>query len=219
MGLDGVELVLAFEERFGVSISDAEAEACVTPAMAIDVIFAKLRSTDERVCISQRAFYLLRKAAMDVLGLPRSAVVPEADLRSMVGDKSHEAVWRSLKARLQVRSWPRMERPGWMNSVIGGASLLVLCLGFWRFHWAAAVAGAILLATVAERFTRRFRGCIPPRRAGFRDLVPYAMTSDLISWRREQVAVLVRGIVIDQLGLREGQYREDAHFTRDLGMN
>jgi acyl carrier protein len=51
MGLDGVELVMALEEGFGVTITDADAEACVTPAIVIDLIFGKLRASDERVFI------------------------------------------------------------------------------------------------------------------------------------------------------------------------
>ncbi len=66
MGLDGVEMVMAFEEGFGVAISDAEAEASVTPRAAVDLIFGKLRASDERVCVSRRAFYLLRKGLIAV---------------------------------------------------------------------------------------------------------------------------------------------------------
>lgn len=36
-------------------------------------------------------------------------------------------------------------------------------------------------------------------------------------WSREQVSVNVRQIVIDTLGC-EKEYREDAHFVKDLGM-
>ena len=61
MGLDGVELVMAIEEGFGVTIADAEAEGCVTPAAMIDLVFHKLRASDERVCVSQRAFHLVRR--------------------------------------------------------------------------------------------------------------------------------------------------------------
>jgi hypothetical protein len=73
MGLEGVELVMALQERFGVAISDAEAEASVTPAAVVELIFGKLRNTDERVCVSQRAFYLLRKGLAPRLAAERGA--------------------------------------------------------------------------------------------------------------------------------------------------
>ena len=37
MGLDGVELVMAFEESFGISINDADAAAAVTPGRCRDL--------------------------------------------------------------------------------------------------------------------------------------------------------------------------------------
>jgi hypothetical protein len=40
MGLDTVELVMAFEERFGVSIPDAVAAELVTPRHVIDYLMA-----------------------------------------------------------------------------------------------------------------------------------------------------------------------------------
>ena len=57
MGLDGVELIMASEEGFGVTITDAEAEACATPAAVIDLVYGKLRASDQRVCVSQRGFW------------------------------------------------------------------------------------------------------------------------------------------------------------------
>lgn len=42
MGLDSVELVMAVEEHFKIAISDADAVRCVTPAILIDVVLAKL---------------------------------------------------------------------------------------------------------------------------------------------------------------------------------
>ena len=39
MGLDGVELVMAFEEEFGISIPDSAAEKMVTPRHVIDFVY------------------------------------------------------------------------------------------------------------------------------------------------------------------------------------
>ena len=42
MGLDSVELVMGFEERFGIVISDEEAITLITPAAVIDLIAKKI---------------------------------------------------------------------------------------------------------------------------------------------------------------------------------
>ncbi|HTG43670.1 MAG TPA: hypothetical protein VK633_03980 [Verrucomicrobiae bacterium] len=41
--MDGVEMVMLAEERFGVAITDDEAEKVRTPEMFIDLIFGKLK--------------------------------------------------------------------------------------------------------------------------------------------------------------------------------
>lgn len=42
MGLESVELVMAWEEEFGISIADEEAASLLTPRMAIDLIASKI---------------------------------------------------------------------------------------------------------------------------------------------------------------------------------
>jgi acyl carrier protein len=41
MGLDSVELVMAFEESFGIEIADAEAEKLITPRDVCALVMAK----------------------------------------------------------------------------------------------------------------------------------------------------------------------------------
>jgi acyl carrier protein len=218
MGLDGVELVMALEEGFGVKIADAEAEACFTPAAVIDIIFSKLRASDHRVCVGQRAFYLLRKALTQRLGIPRSKVTLGADIRTFTAGRLEKEVWQHLKAAVQARSWPALTRPKWM---VGGLWLLALStfgVLLLLLHWAAAAMCAVLVAVVAVRITQPFRSQIPIRYSRVRKLVPFAITSDAIAWTREQVAVLVKKLVVENLGIRADQYRENAHFVNDLGM-
>jgi hypothetical protein len=84
MGLDGVELVMEFEEAFGVELKDEEVTEIRTPRMVIDLIFSKLKATDERICQSQPAFYILRKVFMNVLGLDRKSITPDMQFRSLI---------------------------------------------------------------------------------------------------------------------------------------
>jgi hypothetical protein len=85
-------------------------------------------------------------------------------------------------------------------------------------HYAMATACTVLAGWVATRITRPFRSRIPSRFSQLRNLVPYAVTSEAMVWTRDQVACLVRKLVVDQLCLEEERYREDAHFIKDLGL-
>ncbi len=219
MGLDGLELVMTFEEGFGVTISDAEAEVCLTPRAVIDLIHGKLRASDERVCVSQRAFYLLRKGLKQTLGVSRRSVTLGADVRSFAKGRSEREVWDDLKSSTQARSWPALARPGWMVGALWLVSVGTFCGLNAVVGWILAAVCAALVAVAATRCTQRFRSRIPARYSQVRKLVPFAVTSDAIAWTRDQVASLVAKLVIEQLGLREGQYREDAHFVKDLGLD
>jgi acyl carrier protein len=47
MGLDTVELVMAFEESFGIKIPNAAAETLLTPGDVIDHVIAQLQARGE----------------------------------------------------------------------------------------------------------------------------------------------------------------------------
>ena len=234
MGLDGVELVMAVEETFGISISDADAGSLVTPGMLIDCVAGKLKLADQAVCQSQRAFYLLRRAFMAEFGLMRQQVTLDTPLCTVFPLGDIVAVWIRIKEKVQARSWPSLSRPTWMQAglwclfwlgLAGGAAgwFLVTWSGLaWMVTWpVASIIGVVvgtLLYAFAWRLTRSFQVCLPSRLCRVRDLVMYAESSERVEWSREGIARRMKVIIIEQLGIKEAQYREDAHFIKDLGM-
>jgi acyl carrier protein len=219
MGLDGVELVLALEESFGVALTDEEAARSVTPAIIIDVIFGKLRASENQYCIAMRAFHLLRKAMVETLHIPRRSVTLSTDVRRFKAGKTDRQIWEELKTALHARRWPPLARPTWLVACLWFLSIGTFCALLISFNGGVAAVGGGAVAIVTSRGTRSFRVCIPSRCARVRSLVPFAATSEGISWTRAQVAALVRKVVIEQLALQEGQYREDARFVEDLKLD
>lgn len=228
MGLDGVELVMALEEAFGVSISDGNAEQAVTPRMVGDIIFSKLQATNEATCQSQRAFYLLRKAFIRRFNLNRTAVAPDMTFRRLIPVNAEPQFWQELKNDIHARSWPVLVRPRWMVWLLTASVCAVFLGSFWMFYKIvpvgvefATILGAVLaIATwiLFIRLTNQFMVRIPHCIKTLRDIVPYAITSDQIKWTREQVSAVVKKIVLEQLDISEAQYREDTHFVKDLGL-
>jgi hypothetical protein len=195
MGLDGVELVMTLEEGFGVTITDEEAEACLTPGAVIELIFGKLRASDERVCVSQRAFYLLRKGLARSLGVARRGVALSSDVRSFTAGRSEREVWNDLKSAVQARRWPSLARPQWLIACLWLLSLGGFCGLCVLFPWYVAAFCTGFFTFVAIWITRPFRSRIPARFSRIRELVPFAVTSDVIAWTRDQVASLVKKLV------------------------
>ena len=97
MGLDGIEMIMAIEEAFGVELSVDEYVQAKTPRLAGDIIFSKLQATDEKLCQTQRAFYLLRKALVKRFGLKRAEITPNTEFRSLVPPEQELDFWNGLK--------------------------------------------------------------------------------------------------------------------------
>jgi hypothetical protein len=106
-----------------------------------------------------------------------------------------------------------------MKAVLACCVLLVFVVSYRLTLPFYAGLVAIICAVVADRATRRFGQSIPSAQSRIRDLVPYAMTSEFILWHRDHVAALVRKLVIEQLGLKKEEYRENAEFVKDFGMD
>ena len=71
MGLDGVAIVMAIEERFGITISDAEVEQCVTPAILVDLVLGKL-ATKSGSWTRQGVAEMVKQITIEQLGLKES---------------------------------------------------------------------------------------------------------------------------------------------------
>ena len=114
MGLDCVEFVMAVEESFGIKIEDAEAVSCTTPRKLTDLLLAKLEQINGDTCLSQRAFYRLRKAFREILATPRTMFQREAELASLIPKEGRFRTWEQIKAAVGVSVWPRLVRPSWL---------------------------------------------------------------------------------------------------------
>ena len=79
--------------------------------MVGDLIFSKLQATDQKVCQSQRAFYLLRKAFMRHFNLGRATLTPGMSFRNLIPAAREKDVWSDLQRSINARSWPDLVRP------------------------------------------------------------------------------------------------------------
>jgi hypothetical protein len=61
MGLDSVELVMGFEEAFGIVIPDAITSEMITLRDTIDYVASLPAITPVARCLSQQTFYRLRR--------------------------------------------------------------------------------------------------------------------------------------------------------------
>lgn len=230
MGLDGVELIMALEEAFGVELEDDEASdwAYRTPRSIGDYIFSKLEQSEEGYCLSQRTFYSLRNELIHILKLKRNEVRPDSPLRSFITPDKEKQIWLTLKDGIGAKRWPELARPKWLTRSLVIVSLSVSGATWIYFSsrsmaldsgFTTGVGAAVLFAMTGTLLTRPFKNRIPAFLVTIRDLVPYAVKIDNVAWTRKQVSELVKLTVLEQLDISEEQYNEDYRFIEDYGLD
>jgi acyl carrier protein len=222
MGLDAVEIVISVEERFGITISDEEATACVTPGQLVELVRAKVTAGPEGTCTSRQAFHRIRSALVESGALTRGEITPDTAIPIPLAPDDQKAFWESLRARIGAKTWPALWRPRWMRRSIGAATIAaaVTSIAFVApFHGALVPLPPLLMLWILLRATEPFMRCIPRRFATVRALVPFAESAPCIHWTRAEIAASVKEIICGQIGLREEDYREDLHFIHDLRLD
>src|SRR5579864_9237877 len=104
------DLINAIENRFGVILTNDEAQALRTPAQLIDLILAKVESGEPTGCMSQQGFHLIRRAAQRSFGLPRQSISPNSKLEEIVPRKLRYARWKGFGTNIGAVSWPELKR-------------------------------------------------------------------------------------------------------------
>jgi len=162
MGLDGVELVLGWEEAFGISISDGEAEKMFTTRQAAECIFRKVQSPlpEDRGCLSMRAFFRLRRA-FQLEGITRGAIQPEAKVTALLPGRSRRDILSTVCERAGLRPLKRLPlglqftfgrvKDLVLDAVVGQHDALRLPGHGWSLLQVREVTRAIMYAQLALR--------------------------------------------------------------------
>ena len=221
MGLEGVELVMAVEEHFGIEL-DEEACICQTPRELINVIMRRVRvRTGPSICLTQRAFYRVRRVLMGVTSSTRAAIRPETRLASLFPKPQRRATWRALGEQLGLD-----RVPGLVATKTTHAAALVCALAaggccVWRgWTWLIGLPAFLTVYgsghTLASRYGTRFGA----QCGAVQDLARYAMIHQPKrerTWTRREIAMVVRELIAEQTGQRH--FAETADLVRDLGMD
>src|SRR5215212_6989033 len=101
---------MAFEDAFGVTIPDGEAEKMETPRGVIDFIDRALGPEFRGVCLSQRAFYRIRRGLVED-GVLRASIRPATDLAQVFPRSCRRQRWKRAASALSAAGWPDLERP------------------------------------------------------------------------------------------------------------
>jgi hypothetical protein len=228
MGLETVELVTRFEDAFGITIPDDVAASMTTPRVVADYVATQVLTADSSACLSQQAFYFLRRGFSSQLHLPRRQFRSEAALNSLVPKEARKHTWRGLQTELGARVLPNLARPVWLfYSLLVGTVLFSVYVSYATpglpFQLRVMFGLALLVATgiALSVLTRPFRTEFPSRFRTVAALVnylclnsPHTFRRERGVWTRPQIAETVRAIIVDVTG--KTNFTEDSDFINDM---
>ena len=228
MGLDGVELVMTVEEAFAIRISDSDAASIRTPGQFIDLILERIAEPSKLRCHSLVAFNRLRSVLIHQFGVDRRSVRLETEIQSFAPAGSRAQFWRRFGAALPHIAWPRLHPSPWSGRIFGLLWWSTWISVFFGFPWQLSVVLVLTLTggflvmnskALSPSISGRIFTEIPEHFSTVQQLIPLVLVDEATSWNRESVREKVREIVVAQLGLKPGEYRENADFVRDLGLS
>jgi acyl carrier protein len=243
MGFDSVELVMKVEETFDVAIENSEAEKISTPGLLIDLVMSKVGRTSHAVCLTQRAFHRVRGCLIRQSGFRRGQIRLESVLTDLFRLPTRKESVPKILADIGVRKQIQFVRPAWLDRLIWTAMFSAgiatcICLAWHpiaskstkiNFVFGSPIGAGILVFAItgwiSYSATRPMCDEFPPSMKTVGHLsrwiaanAPHVVEAPPGQWSREQVSEIIREIVVETLGC-EKEYREDAHFVKDLGLS
>ncbi len=201
--MDGVALVLAFEEEFGVAIPGSAAEKMRTPRDVIDFVVM------ERRRVQKLDAQLHLASAFADLGF--ADIRPDLSFNELFGNQ-RVMQWKELGKRLAPFSIPPDVACGPGGAVAVWSFLAGLIALFLR-QWVLTGVCAFLCC-VGWLWAGRMRRI--PNTVDTLEKLCAHLTRPISN---RDIADTVKKIVIEQLGLKDGIYGEDKRFIEDLGMD
>jgi hypothetical protein len=204
----------------------------LTPRLLTDYILGQVTTATATVCLTQRAFNLLRKSLIHQSRFKRSQIAPDVCLSQLLPKNQRRKIIQKVIAELGIKKPPQLVRPKWLTTGLFGASVLsglgatvltlpsLTILAFLIF--ACATIG---IGVLGAKLTRPFCTEFSKELQTIGDLARWVMThkSDLADatpsgWTREQITIRVRELIVEQLGVKP-DFSDDARFIEDLGLD
>ncbi len=222
MGLDGVELLMATEEEFGIGIPDHDAENLTTPRLLAEYVAQRLgdhMQLNEPHCRTQALFYWLRANLVEQLGLARRAIRPDTALNELLsGDLRGQ--WQTLRRSAVFRSLPALRAPAYAAYAVLLAPLTAGLAGYAQ-NWSGELTAIVALCAwvLAERLKRHLANRLPESLKTVSDLLPHVGFPQRGEQTPDDILQRVIAISADQLGIPVERIHPDHRYVQDLGVD
>lgn len=230
MGLDSVELIFAVEDAFQIHLDDAEVSCVATVGDLHALVQSKLRQSGVKRCLTSVAFYRIRRAMVDVLGVDRRAIKPATRLDDLFPKAERVERWNQVRRRLGLKM-PSLRHPAWleMSFLAGGIALLAVAA-----IYAGLAAGWILLlvlpgmlfGVILLRLTPQWATRLPISltTAGdlARDVLAFnsgRLKNETDGWSEAECWETLCRVIVHQTCIEREKIRPESRIVDDLGID
>lgn len=228
MGLDGVELVMAIEDEFGITIPDSDYAELRTVGNMVDYCLDRIQAAKTKRCPNFEAFFAIRRLVRDVRHDSELRIRPRDNVDTVLDVAERKRFWQRLPILLQTYPRP-LRRPPWLRQTLVGLVLCFPIVLLTVFPWLAETLFLIAVATVTlgiilYRFTIGLRSQTPEGFTTFGDITKRIVgltvaTNPPAKTDYETVFSMIKEIIIDTLGVDDDEVVPAARFIEDLGVS
>jgi acyl carrier protein len=229
MGLDAVELVMAVEDHFGISIQDSELEHVRCVSDLVELIQSRIEAAHAAACPTLSSFLRLRSCVREITHDDQFRIRTDTQIIAALTLVERQQLWKRL-GELLGSNPPGLRRPPAMRNFL---LLLVLVAVVLAVASAAIIDFAVLPLTLAlaaiitiivHCLTVRYRVVPPDGLATFgaitQRIVGVTVATKQLHLRSpDEILDELKPIVAYQLNVQPAQIVPDARFIEDLGMS
>jgi hypothetical protein len=230
MGLDGVELILAVEDAFQITITDEEAGTVVTVGDLHDLVIAKLHSQDCGRCLTSAAFYRTRQGIAEPLGIAQRDIRPSTSLDAILPRSGRRQSWRRIQEVANL-NLPALQHPRWIQLTLVVTGIALATATGVQLH--LGVGGTLLLSffglfvgSVLIRLSPPLAFAFPNRSATVGDLsrdvlaLNHArLVSQVGNWNKKDVWEALCRVVVKETSVEPERIHRESLIVDDLGID
>lgn len=245
MGMDMIELHMAIEDRFELSLGNSPHTQTVGELedyiiRSLEMSGGMVGSKPSGECPCPRLFCELRRSLMERFNIPRNVIRPKMGLEELLPVESRKADWRSLQTSIGLQ--PTFQHPLELPLAVQRASyaviFFVLSYPLWSIGFdASSVCGFAILMPLLLLLSVMLGGFAPavlfplttrmPAGIGSVGEVVHLMAAHRReplpakrktpgSWTPEAVREAVRTILSETFSIPPDEIHADSHFINDL---
>jgi len=106
VGLEGVVIIVETEDLFGIEITNDEAKSCFTPDDLIRLVASKIATSTPEHCLSQKAFYTIRRALREIVPRLDTDLRLATALSEVTSKEGWPELWQAIRASVGSQDWP-----------------------------------------------------------------------------------------------------------------